>query len=84
MARAKDRRCALVVLGASRAAWPLPPDLELEIERARWEGAGEGEGRLARRLVEVRIEARGVPTARRARLWLPSEQGDVAALTKGT
>jgi hypothetical protein len=50
-ARAKDRRCALVVLGSSRNSWPLPPDLHLEIEHSRWEGAGEGDGRLARRLV---------------------------------
>lgn len=83
VARAKDRRCALVLLGTSRAAWPLPPEVELRIEHSEWQGAGHGDGRLARRLVEVRVEARGVPQARHARLWLPSERGHVAVAAKG-
>jgi hypothetical protein len=80
VARSRDRRAVLVVLGDSHNSWPLPVDLSLSIERSSWQGVSEGHGRLASRLAEVRITARGVPQPRRARLWLPSATGEVAVL----
>jgi hypothetical protein len=79
VARARDRRGALVVLDPA-GTWPLPAELRLSIERSTWEGASDGHGRFERRLAEVRIDARGEPAGRRARLWLPASSGEVASL----
>jgi hypothetical protein len=70
----------LVILGESHHSWPLPVDLSLSIEHSSWQGVSDGHGRLASRLAEICIEARGVPRPRRARLWLPSATGEVAVL----
>ena len=80
VARARDRRAVLVILGESHHSWPLPVDLSLSIEHSSWQGVSDGHGRLASRLAEICIEARGVPRPRRARLWLPSATGEVAVL----
>jgi hypothetical protein len=73
--RARERRCALVVL-CRHSPWPEGPELQLTVGRGRWVGAGKGHGHLRGRQVEV------VTTGRRAatrpvgtELWLPSGSG---------
>jgi hypothetical protein len=86
--RARERGAALVVL-AGRAgagerseptrAWPGVTDMGLAVTASRWTGLGEGHGSLRGRLVEVVAEGRGAAARLvRARLWLPSPDGEVA------
>jgi hypothetical protein len=85
--RARERGAALVVLaGEARAgdrsaltrAWPGVTDLGLAVTASRWTGLGEGHGCLRGRQVEVVAEGRGAAARPvRARLWLPSREGEV-------
>ena len=77
-ARARERRAGLVVLVATRAAWPAPAELLLEVERSSWQGAGLGDGRLTARRLEILVTGRGAGPGRRASLWLPSPGGEIA------
>jgi hypothetical protein len=77
-ARARERRAALVVLGSTSSAWPLPAELTIEVASSCWRGAGAGEGRLSARTVELRIEGRGGAREQRSSLWLPSARGEIA------
>ena len=80
VARARERGAVLVVVG-DRPAWPEASDLTLTVEAARWEGLGCGHGYLQARLVEVTaVGRRGAARPRRARLWLPGPDGQVAAV----
>ena len=54
-------------------------DLGLAVTTSRWTGLGEGHGSLRGREVEVVAEGRGAAARPvRARLWLPSPDGEVA------
>ena len=86
--RARERGAALVVLAGGagsrhqpelRRAWPGVTDLGLAVTTSRWTGLGEGHGSLRGRQVEVVAEGRGAAARPvRARLWLPSPEGEVA------
>jgi hypothetical protein len=86
--RARERGAALVVLAGGAGAgdrseptraWPGVTDMGLAVTASRWTGLGEGHGCLRGRLVEVVAEGRGAAARPvRARLWLPSPDGEVA------
>ena len=82
--RARERGAALVVLAGGagaepRRAWPGVTDLGLTVTASRWTGLGEGHGCLRGRQIEVMAEGRGAAARPvRARLWLPSPDGEVA------
>jgi hypothetical protein len=88
--RARERGAALMVLAGSagagdrfepRRAWPGVTDLGLTVTASRWTGLGDGHGCLRGRQVEVVVEGRGAAARPvRAHLWLPSPEGEVAAL----
>ncbi len=84
-ARARERRCVLVVatgtVGALRggpviacsAAWPEPVDVHLEVRHGTWQGLGEGSGRLHTRVVDVvATRRRAAPERVEAPLELPA------------
>ena len=74
-ARARERGAVLVPLGLWDGS-----DVRLSVTASAWEGLEEGSGHLQARLVEVVAEGRGAASRpRRARLWLPSADGTVAA-----
>jgi hypothetical protein len=85
--RARERGAALVVLAGEvgvggqagpRRAWPGMTDIGLAVTASRWTGLGEGHGCLRGRQVEVVAEGRGAAARPvRARLWLPSPEGEV-------
>jgi len=77
VARARERRAALVVVTATRDAWPLSPEVAVTVEHSTWQGAGTGEGRLLARRAEILVEGRGATRAERATVWLPSSRGEV-------
>lgn len=79
-ARAREREAVLVTL--PRSTW-AGPDVRLTVGRSCWEGpATGGAGRLVARRVEVVADGRGAAAReRRARLWLPGPDGEVAAET---
>ena len=75
MARARERGVALIVLTESRAPWPLPVDLTIEIVSSSWEGSS----RLTTRQARARVSGRGVAgLAREYLLDLPGVAGRVA------
>jgi hypothetical protein len=72
-ARARERGAVLVPLGRWDGA-----DVRLSVARSAWKGLDAGAGHLQARLVEVVAEGRGAAARpRRARLWLPSADGEV-------
>jgi hypothetical protein len=77
-ARARERRCALVLL-AHGTRWPEGPDLRLTVTSGSWQGVGPGHGHLRGRLVELSVTGRraALRPVRRA-LWLPDGTGTVA------
>ncbi len=81
-ARARERRAALVILGARTSAWPLPAELTIEVAASRWRGAGLGEGRLSARTVELCVTGRGGTREQRSSLWLPSPGGEIALVSE--
>lgn len=77
-ARARERRCALVVL-VRRARWPEGPDLRLSVTAGRWQGVGPGHGHLRGRQVELSVTGRRAASSEvRRALWLPDDTGAVA------
>lgn len=80
-ARARDRGAVLVVVGDA-LGWPEVPDVTLAIDEGwEWEGLDGGAGHLSRRRVVVTAQGRrGASRPRRASLWLPTTNGDVAAI----
>lgn len=77
-ARARERRCALVVL-VRRARWPEGPDLRLSVTAGRWQGVGPGHGHLRGRQVELSVTGRRAASSEvRRSLWLPDDTGAVA------
>lgn len=78
-ARARDRRCALVVL-TRPAGWPEGPDLRLVVAGGGWHGVGQGHGHLRGRRVELTATGRrGAVRPVRQVLWLPDDTGAVAS-----
>jgi len=82
VARARERRAALIVVVPSREQWPLPVEVHLEILQSTWQGAGHGEGRFRSRRADIRIEGRGATTTLQTSLWLPSARGDVVVTSE--
>ncbi|MGH9102070.1 MAG: hypothetical protein ACRDYD_03665 [Acidimicrobiales bacterium] len=81
VARARQRRATLVVLGP----WPEGPDLRLSVAGSRWVGLGTGWGHLTGRVVEVQAEGRrSAARAVRVGLWLPAPWGGVAEAVPGS
>jgi hypothetical protein len=57
--------------------------LRLRVDGVRWTGLGQGHGQLRGRQVEVVVEGRGsAARGSSGRLWLPAEDGAVAALAE--
>ncbi len=78
VARARERRAVLVVV-PGRAGWPEPPDLQLRVDGATWEGVDDGLGHLRRRRLTVTAAGRRSATRPLSRqLWLPGPDGTVA------
>jgi len=78
-ARARERRAALVVM--SGRGWPEGADIELKVQRARWQGVETGHGHLQSRYAEVVASGRRAATRpTRAGLWLPDPTGRVEAV----
>ncbi len=78
VARARERKAVLIVV-PGRAGWPEPPDLQLRVDGATWEGVDAGDGHLRRR--RMTVTATGRRSAARPthhRLWLPGPDGTVA------
>ncbi|WP_426572046.1 hypothetical protein [Aquihabitans sp. McL0605] len=79
VARARDRGSVLVQAGGRAEVWAALPDLTVTAGRSRWEGLGVGHGRLRARRVEVEVAGRrGAVRPRRAELWLPGPEGQIA------
>lgn len=79
VARARDRGSVLVHVGGRVDVWAAQPDLTVDAGRSQWEGVGIGHGRLRARRVEVAVSGRrGAVRPRRAELWLPGPDGQVA------
>jgi hypothetical protein len=79
VARARERRAVLIVV-PGRAGWPEPPDLQLRVDEAIWEGTDGGRGHLRRRRMTVTAAGRrSAARPTRRRLWLPGPDGTVAA-----
>ncbi len=72
-ARLQARGGVLVVVGDAGA---FSPDLRVS-GRCRWHGLGEGHGHLRAREVELVVEGRRVPRARRETLWFPDTAGRI-------
>lgn len=85
VARARERRTALVVLAERAAGWPFGPDVTLTVTGAEWHGVGRGHGRLQGRRVVVATAFRhpSGPAASH-RLWLPSSDGSVGGDAPGS
>ena len=78
MARAQDRRVALVVVTDAAERWPIAPELLLSVTTSTWQGIGLGDGRLSSRLVEVEVTGRRSATRPATfDVWLPSPGGAV-------
>ena len=79
VARARERRAVLIVV-PGRAGWPEPPDLQLRVDEAVWEGIDAGRGHLRRRRMTVTATGRrSAARPEQHRLWLPGLDGAVAA-----
>jgi hypothetical protein len=81
-ARARERGSILLPVGGN---WPEAPDVVVSSDAGRWEGLGEGHGHLRAR--RVRVGATGRRDASRPRsveVWLPAEDGSIAAVTHPT
>ena len=77
MARARERGVVLVVSGMG---WPEPADLSLSVAPDGWQGLGQGHGYLQARAVAVTSGGRRAASRpRQVQLWLPGDQGAVAA-----
>ena len=79
--RTRERRAVLipVATGLQGRLWNEAADVRLTVGNARWHGLGWGYGRLCARRLEVETGGRRSPRPYRTVLWLPDEQGRVAA-----
>lgn len=90
--RARERGAVLVFLAERpemsgqaepRRAWPGVTDMGLAVTASRWSGLGKGHGCLRGRQVEVVCEGRGAAARPvKARLWLPSPEGEVSLMSR--
>jgi hypothetical protein len=78
VARVRERGAVLVTVGGDLPG--QPGNVQLTVTAARWEGLGEkGSGYLRRRRVSVVASGRGEASRpRRAELWLPAKEGELA------
>jgi len=84
VARARERRSALVVLAERPGDWPVGADVTLSVTAAEWCGVSQGHGHLLGRRAQV--EATGRRSASRVRtrvLWLPTGSGVLARWETG-
>jgi hypothetical protein len=73
--------CELVML---RPPARVPAQLRLRVASQRWTGLGDGHGRLRACCAEITADGRGEAAMTRTRwLWLPGEDGGVAAACPG-
>ena len=85
ISRARERRCALVILIPPKAVsrsplqyWPETPDIDVLLTPGRFTGIGRGSGRITGRLVEVTATRRRAnPREIQSQLWLPSAKGGI-------
>jgi len=78
VARARERRGVLVVLGSRD--WPEAADICLTVGTGAWQGVEKGHGHLQGRHLEVAcFGRRAAARAVRVGLWLPDRRGAVAA-----
>ncbi len=83
-ARAKERKSALVVLGARAADWPEAPDLTVTVTGSTWVGIGTGHGHLRGRRAELSVTGRrSAGRETRHTVWLPAAAGAAAPLDAG-
>ena len=76
-ARGRERGSVLLVL-ATRFAWPEPADLTFTLDDSRWAGLGDGHGHLRSRRVTVHRSGRRAASQRRdLDLWLPADDGEI-------
>lgn len=84
-ARARERGSVLIQVGGSPSLWAQAPDLVLTAERVLWQGLEVGHGHLRARRVEVSVVGRrGAGRRRRAVLWLPGPDGEIAVADRTT
>ena len=80
-ARARERGAVMVQIGAGPVAGKsaLEADLRLRVVEVDWDGLGWGHGHLRARKVTVESGGRGPASRpRRATLWLPGPEGEIA------
>jgi hypothetical protein len=78
-ARCRERGSVLIQVGGATGRWAAAPDLVLSAGGSRWEGLGSGHGHLRARRVEVTVTGRrGADRPRRATVWLPGPDGEIA------
>lgn len=78
-ARARERGSVLIQVGGSPDLWAQAPDLVLSADKLLWQGLEVGHGHLRARRVEVSVTGRrGAGLRRRAVLWLPGPDGEIA------
>lgn len=79
VARSRERGSVLVVLEGAGRVGGLEADLRLRSGSVCWEGLGQGHGHLRARRVTVEASGRRSATRpRRATLWLPGPDGEIA------
>ncbi len=80
-ARARERGAVLIQTGVGAAGGHaiLDPDLRFRVTDVDWEGLGWGHGCLRARKVTIESSGRGAASRpRRASLWLPGPDGEIA------
>ncbi len=76
MARLQSRGAVAITVGAP----VFGGDLRFECTNATWVGLGDGHGVARGRTAQVELSGRRVPRPRRAHLWLPDIDGQVASV----
>lgn len=72
-ARLRTRGAMLVVVGDPG---PFTGDLRLDA-RSTWRGLGQGHGVIRARAMDLTLEGRRVPRARRCTIWAPDAAGEI-------
>lgn len=78
-ARAQSRGVVMVTVGVPS----LGADLQLISDDGQWIGLGDGHGVATSRRLLVELGGRRMPKARRATMWLPDVNGEIAVADDG-